>query len=266
MDESKQRVLLLVDDEENILRSLQRLFRRQGYRILSASSGAEGLAVLEQERVGVIISDQRMPVMTGSEFLQQVKERYPDTVRIILSGYTDLESVTDSINKGAIYKFLTKPWDDDLLSQNVREAFRIHELNEDNLYLTRELKRANQELEARVEEKTKQLRLNISALKISHDILEELPMAVVGISEGLIIVANKRARDRFDQVPLLLGREVVEACPADVFAVYQNALSSEGSATGEVVIKGEAFRCQCKKNVSEGPHEGYILTMRQMHL
>jgi DNA-binding NtrC family response regulator len=108
MDETQQRVLLLVDDEANILRSLQRLFRREGYRILSALSGAEGLERLKEEKVGVIISDQRMPGMTGSEFLHQVKDLYPDTVRLILSGYTDLESVTDSINRGAIYQFLTK--------------------------------------------------------------------------------------------------------------------------------------------------------------
>ena len=105
-----ERTLLLVDDEENIVRSLKRLLRRDGYNILTANSGKEGLEVLNDDNVGVIISDQRMPEMNGTEFLSQVKVLHPDTIRIVLSGYTDLNSVTDAINDGAIFKFLTKPW------------------------------------------------------------------------------------------------------------------------------------------------------------
>ena len=112
------RTLLIVDDEDNILAALTRLLRREGYSILRANSGKEGLELLKDNHVGVIMSDQRMPEMTGVEFLSQVKDLYPDTVRMVLSGYTDLNSVTDAINKGAIYKFLTKPWDDELLKAN----------------------------------------------------------------------------------------------------------------------------------------------------
>ena len=123
-----ERTLLLVDDEENITASLVRLLRRDGYTILRASSGQEGLDLLARHMVGVIVSDQRMPGMTGTEFLGKVKELYPDTVRIVLSGYTELNSVTDAINRGAIYKFLTKPWEDDLLRANVEEAFQRYEM------------------------------------------------------------------------------------------------------------------------------------------
>ena len=108
-----ERTLLLVDDEENITSALVRLLRRDGYNILRANSGEAGLALLAQNEVGVIISDQRMPEMSGVEFLSKVRERYPDTVRIVLSGYTELNSVTDAINRGAVYKFLTKPWEDE---------------------------------------------------------------------------------------------------------------------------------------------------------
>ena len=120
--------LLLVDDEENILRALVRLLRNEGYEILTASSGPQALELLAGNPVQVILSDQRMPGMTGSEMLSRVKEIYPETVRMVLSGYTDLAAVTDAINRGHIYKFLTKPWDDDLLRTNVREAFERHEL------------------------------------------------------------------------------------------------------------------------------------------
>lgn len=116
--------LLLVDDEPNNLSSLNRLLRRDGYRILTAGNGKDGLDLLATNAVQVIISDQRMPGMSGAEFLNIVKKLYPETIRIILSGYTDLEVVTDCVNRGAVFKFLTKPWDDHLLRENIRDAFR----------------------------------------------------------------------------------------------------------------------------------------------
>ncbi len=115
--------LLIVDDDVNVLSSLHRLFRRDGYRILTAVSPAEGFELLALYPVQVILCDQRMPIMSGTEFLSKVKEMYPDTIRIILSGYTGVEAVLDSINRGAIYRFYTKPWDDTQLRDNVRLAF-----------------------------------------------------------------------------------------------------------------------------------------------
>ncbi|MBY0239432.1 MAG: EAL domain-containing protein [Burkholderiaceae bacterium] len=115
--------LLVVDDDVNVLSSLHRLFRRDGYRILTAVSPSEGFELLALYPVQVILCDQRMPIMSGTEFLSKVKEMYPDTIRIILSGDTGVESVLDSINRGAIYRFYTKPWDDTQLRDNVRLAF-----------------------------------------------------------------------------------------------------------------------------------------------
>jgi diguanylate cyclase (GGDEF)-like protein/PAS domain S-box-containing protein len=119
-----RQTLLIVDDERGVRASLNRALRRDGYTILQAGSGPEALELLALNPVQVIISDQRMPDMSGTEFLGTVKELYPDTMRIILSGYTDLSVVTDSVNRGAVFKFLTKPWDDDLLREQVRDAFR----------------------------------------------------------------------------------------------------------------------------------------------
>ncbi|MBV8658557.1 MAG: EAL domain-containing protein [Burkholderiales bacterium] len=121
---SLRRTLLLVDDEQAILASLERMLRPDGYYILTALSGQEALEKLALNTVQVIVSDQRMPGMSGTQFLEIVKELHPDTVRIILSGYTDLQVVTDSVNRGAVFKFLTKPWNDDLLRDQIRDAFR----------------------------------------------------------------------------------------------------------------------------------------------
>jgi diguanylate cyclase (GGDEF)-like protein/PAS domain S-box-containing protein len=115
--------LLIVDDDVNVLASLHRLFRRDGYQILTAASPSEAFELLALHAVQVILCDQRMPAMSGTEFLSKVKELYPETIRIILSGYTGLEAVLDAINRGAIYRFYTKPWDDTQLRDNIRLAF-----------------------------------------------------------------------------------------------------------------------------------------------
>lgn len=122
------RTLLLLDDEENILRSLVRLFRRDGYRILAASSVNDAFELLATNDVQVILSDQRMSDMSGTEFLGRVRVLYPDTVRLVLSGYTDLATVTEAINRGEIYRFLTKPWNDDDLREHIRQAFTTYEM------------------------------------------------------------------------------------------------------------------------------------------
>ncbi|WP_037339594.1 EAL domain-containing protein [Saccharospirillum impatiens] len=115
--------LLIVDDEPYVLKSLNRCLRNQGYRILTAESAEEAFRLLASHPVHVILSDQRMPVMSGTEFLKQVRKLYPGTIRMIISGYTDLKTVTEAINEGAIYKFLTKPWDDEALRVMVSHAF-----------------------------------------------------------------------------------------------------------------------------------------------
>ncbi len=122
-DQGAVETILLVDDEPNILRALSRVLRKDGYRILLAESADEAFKLLALNDVQLIISDQRMPKITGTEFLSRVKTIYPHTIRIVLSGYTDLKSVTDAVNQGSIYRFLTKPWDDEALREEIRRAF-----------------------------------------------------------------------------------------------------------------------------------------------
>jgi diguanylate cyclase (GGDEF)-like protein len=135
--EPAQRTLLLVDEDENILATLDRLLRRDGYRILSTTSPRQALELLAIHPVGVIVCEARMPEMPGVELLRRVKRLYPDIVRIVLSGYTAVNSVTDAINEGAVYKFITKPWDDELLREQIADAFRRHEVSSENDRLAR---------------------------------------------------------------------------------------------------------------------------------
>ncbi len=113
--------ILFVDDELSILSTLKRLLRREPYDILTAESGQQGLDILANKAVNIVISDMRMPHMSGAEFLQQVKQHYPHTKRIIMSGYADIDAVVDAVNQGGICHFISKPWDNDELKTIISE-------------------------------------------------------------------------------------------------------------------------------------------------
>jgi len=228
------RNLLLVDDEPNIVSALKRTLRRDNYSILTAGSGAEGLALMAAHDISVIISDQRMPQMTGVDFLRKVKALYPKTVRIVLSGYTEFDSVTSAINEGAIYKFLTKPWDDEQLRGHIQEAFLRYEMEQENRRLTEqirltneELYRLNRSLEQQVTEKTCEIVKGVTILQVSQEILEHLPVAIIGIDEQqMIAVSNRRADELFRRHPgeSLPGLPVIECLPESLLQVVQNKL------------------------------------------
>jgi len=231
-----ERTLLLVDDEENIMSALTRLLRRDGYKIYRANGGKAGLELLQQHEIGVIISDQRMPEMTGVEFLSEVKELYPNTVRMVLSGYTDLNSVTDAINQGAVYKFLTKPWDDELLRKNVTEAFEHFELKMDNERLTRELHSANErlsqinkDLESLVAEEAGKATSNLKVLQMEQEILDSLPIGVVGVDDtGLLVLANLKAQQLLgQQEPIIIGDLAQHVLPAVLIGFLAQGLEDD---------------------------------------
>ncbi|HEX8614729.1 MAG TPA: HD domain-containing phosphohydrolase [Telluria sp.] len=157
--------VLCVDDEPNILSALRRLFRPEGYRVLVAESGAAGLAILEQEKVDLVISDMRMPEMDGARFLENVRQRWPGTLRLLLTGYSDVSSILAAINRGEIYRYITKPWDDNDILLVVRHALERHALEQEKARLealtvrqNEELKTLNLSLEAKVEIRTEELR------------------------------------------------------------------------------------------------------------
>ncbi len=261
-----ERTLLLVDDEENILRALTRVLRRDGYQILRANGGAEGLALLARHpEVGVILSDQRMPNMTGIDFLSRVRERHSDTVRMILSGYTDLKTVTDAINEGAVYKFLTKPWEDELLRANVEEAFRYGELARENERLTRELQASNEQLERRVEEKTRQALLNQQVLAISQEVLEHLPAGVLGIDDdGIVVLANQQAHTLLGHdAQNLVGQTADTLLPPTICALFQHAASPADAH--DIPLHNISIDVHCGRMGQDTQSQGIIvvLTKRQ---
>jgi len=156
--------LLFIDDETNILNALRRLLRKEPYDIVVTDSPEEALKFLASESFAVVVSDQRMPVMTGSELLEKAREIAPDTVRVMLTGYTDIQAAIEAINKGAVSRFLTKPWKDEELLLALQQSVEHYHLVGENLRLqeltkkqNEELSSLNESLEEKVAERTQQV-------------------------------------------------------------------------------------------------------------
>lgn len=139
--------VLYVDDEINNINSFKAAFRRD-FEIFTAISAKEGRKILDSEEIGVIITDQRMPGMTGIEFLESILPVYPDTIRILLTGFSDINAVMDAINRGQVYKYLVKPWQNDELKMYIENALEIYNLRTENKELARKLRLAYAELDA----------------------------------------------------------------------------------------------------------------------
>lgn len=145
--------VLFLDDEQNILHALQRIFVREPVTCYFMQDGRDALAFLKDQPIDVVVSDLKMPEMDGMTFLQKVKELYPETLRVILTGYTQIPQMLDAINKGEIYRYLTKPLDEpELLLSTIRQAVEFQHLRRERRDLTSRLEKRNRELEKAMEE------------------------------------------------------------------------------------------------------------------
>jgi diguanylate cyclase (GGDEF)-like protein/PAS domain S-box-containing protein len=260
--------VLLVDDEPHILTALKRLFRRDGHVLLTAGSGAEGLEILANHKVDVIISDQRMPGMTGVEFLRAAKVHYPDTIRIVLSGYTELQSVTDAINEGAIYRFLTKPWDDDQLREHVQKALEFKGLLEENRQLDIQIRTSNQELVAanrqlgQVLQTTQaQIRRDAATLSIAGAAWNHVSLPMIAVDDaGLITFINPAAEQLLSCTAPVLGEDLASRLPA-LHALL--AVGDEG-VPGRLLVDGQAYCANWHRIRDAARSCGRIATLTRM--
>jgi two-component system, probable response regulator PhcQ len=133
--------ILVVDDEDNVRNAIRRSLRKEGYELFFASEPSEGLTILKENRIDLVISDHLMPNMTGLEFLKIVHNRHPDCMRIMLTGHADMQTAIDAINQGEIYRFLTKPWDDTELKVTIHLAFEQLGLMRENRRLLAAVRR-----------------------------------------------------------------------------------------------------------------------------
>jgi response regulator RpfG family c-di-GMP phosphodiesterase len=251
--------VLCVDDEANILSALRRVFRPAGYRVLLAESGAAGLALLEQEAVDLVISDMRMPEMNGAQFLAQVRQRWPDTVRLLLTGYSDIQSIQDAINNGEIYRYITKPWEDGDMLLLVRHALERRQLEQDKQRLealtqrqNEELKALNQDLEAKVEARTRQLKAEHEATVAANAKLKHNFVTTIKIFSSMIELRAHNQPGHARQVAELarqlaarLGLEGRDAQDVFIAALLHDigkiGFSDELLQTPLTLLRGEAL-------------------------
>lgn len=185
--------VLLVDDEPRILSALHRLLRPAGYVIHTAESGQAALALLERQPVDLVISDMRMPEMDGARFLEFVRDRWPDITRLLLTGYADMTSTIAAINRGEIYRYIAKPWDDHELLLIIRDAFERRRLQAENVRLlaltqaqNEQLRELNAGLEQKVRERTAELEQVNSFLALANDKLKQNFLTSIKMFTGLI--------------------------------------------------------------------------------
>lgn len=156
MEPKKLSPVLYVDDEEDNLIVFKSTFRRD-FDIFLASSGKEGIEILKNHEIHLIITDQRMPEMTGIQFLEKILPDYPDCIRMILTGFSDIEAIIQAINTGRVYRYITKPWNKEELKMNIDRGLEAYGLREQNRKLIQDLKIANQTLEEKVIERTRRI-------------------------------------------------------------------------------------------------------------
>ena len=224
--------ILVVDDERNILKSIKRLLIDTDYRVLTAESGEKGLEAFDKHEIQVVVSDYRMPQMDGVSFLSKVREKSPDTIRIILSGYADTGALVEAINDGHVYKFVAKPWNDQELLTTIMRAMDRYKLQKENEELYSKLEMRNEELrnlaenlEAKVIERTRDLELNNRALLIAQNILALLPLGVIGIDSNEMIVYMNEALKLYINIDRLgLGFEAKGSLDDDILAIMVKSL------------------------------------------
>lgn len=222
--------ILVVDDEEENLLAFELNFRSQ-FTIYTANSGRKGLEILAERDVALVITDQRMPEMTGVEFLEKAAQLRPDILRMVLTGYSDINALIDAVNMGRIYHYVTKPWDPDELALSIKRALETYRLGAENRRLVAELKQKNEELESRVRERTREL----------QEAMEKLQQ--LAVTDGLTGLYNHRFfQEKLDQEVARAERfgHPVSLCVIDVdhFKHYNDA---HGHPRGDEVLKRVAF-------------------------
>lgn len=223
----ENKAVLFVDDEEHILTSLKRLLRKEPYKVFTAVGGEAGLEVLlENPGIQMVVSDQRMPGMCGTEFLAKVKESNPDTVRIVLSGFAEASAIVDAINEGEVYRFIAKPWVDDDLKVTFRQCLEHYDIVQENRRLQKQtqdqlvqLKNLNTRLESSVDKQSR-------SLSFSQEVLDTLPLIVMGISqEEEVVLTNGTARNRIESLRTMIpGTEMDEIFPPEAVEIIREKL------------------------------------------
>ena len=184
--------VLCVDDEQNILRAIKRALFSLDVDLTLADSGEKALAVMKEKPIHVVISDMKMPGMTGAELLEQVAAHYPDTFRVVLTGFADIDATIKAVNQGRIHRYLQKPWDNQELINTIEEGLERIKLKDENARLQKltklqnaKLKEVNNSLEQVVQKRTKQIKAALRRIEQRNGALEQVLFNVISINPDI---------------------------------------------------------------------------------
>lgn len=212
--------VLCVDDEPNILNALRRMLVLAGFQIEVADSGAQALEILAQQTVDVVLCDMQMPQMNGAQLLEIVKDQYPETTRILLTGHADLNAAIDAVNRGGIYRFLTKPWDDTDLISSLRSATELARVKQERDELTLQVKAQNVELKDLVETLEQKVQERTQDLSSANEQLKKSYVASIKSLSGMLGLRNRALLDHSRDVANLAFK-VAQACGMDEAACQE---------------------------------------------
>jgi signal transduction histidine kinase len=274
----KDHSLLIIDDEPDILKALTRQFRRK-YNVFSTTNAEDGFGIMEKENIQVVLSDQRMPGLTGVDFFSRIKSKYPDALKLILTGYSDIEAVIGAINDGQVFRYVTKPWNPEELETIIKEAFEKYELITKNRKLMHSLQDANETLEMKVKERTLELEeanqklseLNMEKNRyigmVSHDLRN--PIGIAESFSNLLIddidsiskekhveylgIINNRCNYSLDLIHNFLDVSKIESGVFDLDITEQEyiAFVKEGILQDEILANNKSQKIEIKTNVDE---------------
>lgn len=256
--------LLLVDDEASIRSSLRRLLRNERYDVFTAGSGQEAIELLEQNPVDLIISDERMPGMTGTVLLQEVRKRWPETIRVILSGYAQVNTIISAINDGAIYKFMTKPWNDEEIKLDIRRALEQHQLEKENRRMAERISEQNEcliELNAVLKQRVADASVGLNS---TQGLLENICVGVLTIDQlGLVVGANRFACEALSAHDGgLIGMPARTVLPNQLSALALNETAVDANdAMCQIDLNGDTFQCRVNKWETQAGHQGIAVVL-----
>ena len=257
MNSSLKHSILCVDDEIHILDSLKRTFRKK-YHVLTALSGSEGLAILSQHpSISVIISDQRMPQMEGVEFLAQSMKTHPESIRILLTGYTDIESVIGAINAGRVYQYINKPWTPEELTNIVDKAVERFELNA-------QLKEKNEALQKALDElKTLDEAKNHFMLLVSHEL--KTPLTLISSFAQLLHSSQLNENQKKYLQKIMKGVQTLESMIQNILELI-SAQTSAGPVEKELISVSKIFSQIQKQYKSQAQKKNQTLQFSHQNL
>ncbi len=267
---TEQIKILCVDEEREISKALQQLFSADNqYSIITAESGEDGLVIMDKEKnIRLVVSEYQLPGMNGIDFLCQVYKEYPETIRVVLSGYVDTAAVVDAVNLGRINKYIHKPWNDDELKEAISYALQHQELQLQNNQLNKELQQKNQQLqnvnvnlERLVDQRSEALEIRNRVLQVAQGILDVLPMVVFGIDpEDMIVHCNEYARDLFPYGGFgPLGNDRFDVFPEEVNALIDQ-LGCDRAAKANVKVLNRKYRAEVRR-LHESLAQGLVLVL-----